>query len=104
MQGKHAEAFELYKRAVQLNPNIWQSHLNLAALYFEAKEYDTALEHGLKADSIYPSDPQIKTNLGIIYQTMGDLDSALAYYQAALALDPTSNLAQQGIASLKNTQ
>jgi tetratricopeptide (TPR) repeat protein len=44
----------MYEKALSLNPSLWQSHASLAEMYYQKKEYQTALFHIEKALNIVP--------------------------------------------------
>jgi len=45
-------------------------------------------------DQLDPTDSRVMTYYGFTARKMGDLDAGMAYYQAALAIDPNNNLAR----------
>jgi cytochrome c-type biogenesis protein CcmH/NrfG len=62
---------------------------NLGNLYYDAKQYSTAIlyyERSLKAQ---PADTSVRTDMGTAYWYNGDADRAIAQLQKALADEPT---------------
>jgi tetratricopeptide (TPR) repeat protein len=62
---------------------------NVAAEYFDMKEYDKALSLLKKAMSINPNKPEIYWNIGTVYLTKNDFDNAILYYEKAIKIKPT---------------
>ncbi len=56
--------------------------------YFDAGEFDLAIEEYLKAAAVTPDDPDLLSDLGLAYFMRGKQDEALERYKKALELDP----------------
>ena len=54
--GKQDLAIENLKKALDINPNIWQSHLILAVIYHQNKQYDLALSECQSAYQLQPNE------------------------------------------------
>lgn len=96
--GQIDKALENYQNALKFNPNLWQSHQNIASIYFSQKNYGPAIENIQKAISINPKNLNLRNNLGIVYLVSGQKDKAKAAFAATLTLDPTNQVANQGLA------
>jgi len=48
-KGMINETFTQYKRAVAINPDLAEAHLNLAVTYYAEKRYELAIKHCDKA-------------------------------------------------------
>ena len=100
-----------FERALYDDPQNANTHLKLARVYERtgamdkaAKEYTLALSSSSENEEILlaleniwkqkaaatPDDADVHANLGAIYQKRGNLDSALAEYQLAEKLNPSS--------------
>ena len=64
--GQLEAAVENYKKALSINPNLWQSYQNMAAIYFNAEQFDLALENIKKALEINPNDENLKQNVKVV--------------------------------------
>jgi tetratricopeptide (TPR) repeat protein len=60
------EAVNNYGLAVKYNPNLWQSYQNLAVIFIEDKQYETALEYMKKALKINPDNPKLQHNFELL--------------------------------------
>lgn len=82
------------KKAVEINPELWGAHANLALAYKEYcdpyRRLDLALEEAQIAQSLKPSDPYSYQLLGEIYSALGQGEEAAQSYEEALVLDPES--------------
>ena len=98
------DAFALASEAValatddQLTPNefsvtlAWSLHL-LAVIHYQASNFASALDHGLRALQVYRAtdhtgdEARILHTIAAVYQSMGDHDRAIATYEQALAVN-----------------
>jgi cytochrome c-type biogenesis protein CcmH/NrfG len=59
-------------------------------LYYDAREYPTAVDYYQRALQAKPSDVAVRTDLGTAYWFMGNADSALAEFNRALTYAPNN--------------
>jgi tetratricopeptide (TPR) repeat protein len=87
--GDYRRAIEAGRRAVQKYPNNIDAHDCLGRSYRMVGEFQLALEHMKKAESL-TSDKEdlmyIYNQIGMIYHRMGYLDDALLYFSRSLSL------------------
>ena len=102
IQAKHAGKTEVainaWKRAIVESPKYLQAYLQLAELYFEKREYESAIDTYLSAitsvfasgsNHFQPADAaDIFYNLGNSYLYTQQLGSAVSAYQQAVDLNP----------------
>jgi protein O-GlcNAc transferase len=91
--GRYAEAIELFKQAILLNPNSGASYSSLGAAYInldQASGETVALAHANyeKAVAVEPENSDLHHNLGESYQRGGRLDLALSSFDRAIELNP----------------
>lgn len=67
-QGKSQEAIEALESLLADEPNHVLSHLTLGRLYTLAGQFPKAIEHGLKACQLEPTEPFNFTALSLTYQ------------------------------------
>jgi tetratricopeptide (TPR) repeat protein len=98
--GRAFDAAGYYRRAVELNPNLYAAWNNLGVVLMEqnlnldaAASFKRALEV-----SDDPHDPRPYENLGLLYDNAGFSDQALEYYRLALEREPHSPAALRGTA------
>lgn len=88
-----AAALPLYRRAAVLTPDMPDVHLNLGNAYLLLQQEDSALIHyrlELRRD---PRSVSALINLGRVYDRKGDRTMARSFYRKALAVDPSSAVA-----------
>ena len=86
---QYQEAFEDYKRALEIEPAVAETYANLANLYFLGEKHDTAIDYYNKAlERGVRQDFVIYTNRGMAKEAMGRLADAEADYRQALSINP----------------
>lgn len=70
----------------------------LAAIYNRAGRSADAVEMLEAAQKANPSDPEIRTNLGVALRSAGRLDDALDAWRTAIVLDPYDDVAHYNLA------
>lgn len=86
--GRHAEAINLLRAAIALNPGAAEYHSNLATVYLDVQDYQAGEASCREAARCRPELPQIHNNLGNALQGLGKLEEAAASYARALQLEP----------------
>ncbi|NEQ40719.1 MAG: tetratricopeptide repeat protein, partial [Okeania sp. SIO3I5] len=76
------------RKAISLNPNNEQTHLNLAIALKKHQEFNTAIVHNQKALSIKPNYVEAWHNLGDIFKEQGEITEAIRCYKKALSIKP----------------
>jgi len=61
----------------------------LGNVYYDAKQYPTAIEYYERSLKLQPNDASVRTDLGTAYWYHGDPDTAIAQFTKALSLEPT---------------
>lgn len=79
---------DLFKQALNLEPNNAETHAGYAALLYAQKRTVEALEEYRKAVIINPSMPEISNNLALILKDMGEYEQALDLLLNAFKLNP----------------
>ncbi len=88
-------AIEDYLMALAIQNNFAPLHRDLGLLYFQAKNYDSAITHLSKAAELGLNDAELFNFLGISYSRVGAAQKAIESYQEALVINP--NLAEAHI-------
>jgi len=83
------EAMAAYRRALELDPDLADAHVNLGRLLHERGEIAEAERHYRLALAARPDDTTAAYNLGVVLQDLGRLREAADAYVAALELDRT---------------
>lgn len=75
-------AIRIYRELYDKTPNDANLNYKMGEAYMALKDKENALEHYRKAEKADPlTDRELYLNLGKVHNDMGQLDSALAYYQ-----------------------
>jgi tetratricopeptide (TPR) repeat protein len=83
------EAREAYAKALALDPDHAEAHVNLGRLLHESGDPAAAEPHYRRALEIRPSDATAAFNLGVALEDRRRLPEALLEYQHAVRLDPS---------------
>ena len=75
-------------KAVEGNPNDFESIVKLGNLYFDGQQYDQAIVYYERGLTITPNNPDVLTDLGTAYWYAGSPDKALADFQKSLKIRP----------------
>ena len=78
----------LFKKAIELNPNVTNFYLSLGTFYARQKMVDKALKEFNTAFQKNPNSLPVVMSLGILYETQKNYDKAVEYYQKALKINP----------------
>ena len=96
--GESQEAIKNYERALQLDPDYFEAHNNLANALNAAGRPQEALAHFEQALRLKPDSATIHFNLGITLAAIGRGQEAISHYQRAIELAQSTGqttLAQQ---------
>jgi len=97
--GKHAEALEASKRAVNLRPSA-ESYFNIGLANFYLKQYRDAAEGyraSIKLDPYNSADAYYA--LGLVYRDWGKADDEIQAYKQAIKLRPDYTVAYERLGS-----
>ncbi len=77
-----------YERALELDPDLADAHVNLGRLLQLAGERGRAEPHYREAVRLAPDDPTPHFNLGVLLEELGRRDEAVHAYRQAVLRDP----------------
>lgn len=101
-QGRHQEAVDLIKKAINLDKNNPEAHSNLGLALHGNGRHQLALDSYARALALNPRHPDALNNRGNVHRDLNRLEQALADYDAALALRPRFALALAARADVLN--
>lgn len=64
-----------------------ESILETAKFYFLNQKYDKAIEIYREGLESYPDEPQLYFNLGVVYESINDMENAKECFEKVLSLD-----------------
>jgi DNA-binding transcriptional MerR regulator len=82
------QAREAYQRALELDPNVAEAHVNLGRLLHIAGELGLAEPHYREAVRLDPNDPTPHFNLGVLLEESKRREEAIHAYRQAVLRDP----------------
>ena len=90
LAGRNADAEAAFKKALELDPYMTDAHNNLGSVYdatgrkqMAEEEYKTALK-----DAAYPTPEKVYLNLGLLYESQGRTDEAIAELRRSVEINP----------------
>ncbi|MFC1475181.1 tetratricopeptide repeat protein [Candidatus Zixiibacteriota bacterium] len=92
-QGNFPLAAESYKRALNINPKDHNVRTDFGACLHSMGLNERALEEFYRVTGNEPNHPIANFNLGIVYYTMQNADSAKFYWSKYLEIDPNGSAA-----------
>ncbi len=98
MLNQYELAIKFYKRVIKLDPNNYETWLDLSALFSANAQNTESLYFATHALSIKPTDPRGHLNLGCALSTMGRLDDAYYCFETVLQICPNDISALKNIA------
>ena len=87
--GRLERAAELLGRAVDIQPENVEAHLELAALHSRAHEYESALDALSLALYHDPNNATALLEIGDLHRLQGNLEGATEFFRKAIDRDPT---------------
>lgn len=101
-KGKYHEAIDVYKKAIEISPDFFETHYNLAIVYSSINQIDNAIAHLKKALNLNDSDASVHNNLGVLYFKKNMYNDAKRCFERALLIDAHYKEAQQNIGKVSN--
>lgn len=89
--GEWDSAKEYFDKALAIEPENKPIRLQYAYSLFALNKHEEALKIYKELELEYPDDPAVNRELGILYDSMGDLDKAKKYLGKAVELNPSPN-------------
>ena len=95
-----AQAEDAYRRALKLDPEHADAHVNLGRILHEQRAPLAAEEHYRAALLADPDHDTAAFNLGVALEDLGRMTDAIQAYQQALAIDPENADAHYNLAGI----
>ncbi len=74
--------------ALKKDPKDFDSLVKLGNLYYDGKQFPSAIQYYERALAIHPENPDVRTDMGTAYWYMGDAEKALAAMETSLKYRP----------------
>lgn len=95
---QYEEAIEAQQKALEINPDHYQSWVNLGVVYRLMGDLDQAEASYNKALAIEPDYAELHASLGVLYIVKGEPEQAITTLEKAIALDPQLAVSHANIA------
>lgn len=89
LAGRHAEARELYRKALEIEPGLLQAAFNMGKSFYDEGDWRGAKAWFERLESLPNVDKDTLCFLGLIAEAQAKPREALAYYSRVLERDPT---------------
>jgi Tfp pilus assembly protein PilF len=98
-KGKHTDALEHYRKALELDPKYTEVHNAMGATYLEMGKWDEAIQEFnlVLKDDLYLTPFFVHNNIGFAYYKKGDLNNAVESYRKAIGMNPNFGLAHYNL-------
>jgi tetratricopeptide (TPR) repeat protein len=90
LEGRYEEAIEAFQKALAINANHIESHINLGILFKKKGQWENAIESYQKALAIDPLHRETHYNMALLYEQMENLELAITHYQQFIRLSSKS--------------
>jgi protein O-mannosyl-transferase len=87
-QGRSAEAFQNFQKAIEINPSFVEAHDNLGVLLAQEGQSAEAIRHFQKAIELQPDCADACNSLGNVLADQGHMPEAITNYQRAVEINP----------------
>ena len=74
--------------AVNKDPNDFDSLVKLGNLFYDGKQFPTAIQYYARALAIHPDNPDVRTDMGTAYWYTGNAEKALEAMETSLKYRP----------------
>ena len=102
--GRIDEAIAEQHKALQLNPEAVQAHINLISLYGRLGQFEKAIESYQAALKLNPNQADIHYNYGVLLSRQGNKEGAEKAFLQALQINPYYPEAHNNLGSLYEQQ
>lgn len=101
MLNQYELAIKFYKRVIKIDPDNYETWLDLSAVFAANFQNTEALYFATQALSLKPTDPRGHLNLGCALSSMGRVDDAYYCFETVLQMSPDNISALTNIAVIQ---
>lgn len=100
LQGRMADAMEMYRQTLEVDPKLFAAHLNLGLLLLNDGQPAPAAEELQRAAELDPNHYRAQLYAAVALERSGQADKALEHYRRAAALDSQQEEPRRAILAL----
>lgn len=97
MAKRYKEALAAWMQTMRYEPSRSDVNANIAFIYYQREEFDTAIKFFNQAHQQDPQDAELLSALGICYARTGRFNQALAAFESSLKINPRSPVTHSNI-------
>ena len=90
-KGNFYEAYPFARKAIELNPKLWQGFHNLIKILINLHRPKDAIDIAMTAKNLFSNNHLFSGLLGDIYSDIGNFEEAEKYYKIAISLAPNDD-------------
>ena len=90
--GRFYESLPFAKKAIELNPNLWQGYHNLIKILINLNRPKEAKLEAINAKRLFSKNHLFDSLLGDIHSSTGDFNEAIRYYKNAISISPNDEV------------
>ncbi len=102
-QGRHQEAIDHWRKAIEIQPNRAEIQINLGEGLLREMRIEEALERFLRALQLNPNHERVRTKIAIALSALGRMEESIDYYNEQLELQPDDLFALNNLAWIYST-
>jgi len=95
------KALETYEKALALDPGEEKTLCNIGGVYFKKRRVDLALDAFMRALDANSESQLARYNLAILFADAGIFQEAIAEWEKAAAIDPSSDLGSRSLDNIE---
>jgi tetratricopeptide (TPR) repeat protein len=99
---RHAEAIQLYREVIKLDPGFWEAHYGLGGELDSANQLAEARTEFAEAVRLQPGNSRAHFNYGVLLSKQGHLDDARREFEETIRLELDYKMAKAYLAQLKS--
>ena len=96
---RYYEAYPFAKRALELEPNLWESHHNLIKILINLNRPKEAINIAMNAKNLFSNNHLFSDLLGEIFKSIGNFEEANNFFKISTSLAPNDDEALYNFAN-----
>jgi len=100
--GRYDLAKDSYETALSYGSGLYQSYYSLLQIDLIEKNYNSAIDHLNRLNTVRPNDPQVYYAASVVYANMGKADQAISILEQLIKFNPGWIQAKELLDQLKN--